>query len=124
MMGASRKPERESNMINVKAVCFAAAIAVGSIAQAHAMPSQILAAPAVSSSVVDIAACGPGTHLGPYRHYCWPNGHAYAGPCPPGFVLGPHHEYCWPVGYSVPPHYVGMCPPGYHLGPDGYRCWR
>ena len=112
-----------SHMRNLIPLAFSAAIVIGSIAQAQAMPAQVTA-PTVSSAVVEVALCGPGTHLGPYGHYCWPNGHPYGGPCPPGYVLGPQGHYCWPVGYSVPPHYVGVCPPGYHLGRDGYRCWR
>jgi hypothetical protein len=110
-------------MAKILTLCFASALALAGIAQAQAAPAQFLVAPAASSHVVTIALCGPGTHLGPYGHYCWPNGHPYAGPCPPGYVLGPQHQYCWPVGYYVPPHYVGVCPPYYHLGANGL-CWR
>jgi hypothetical protein len=110
-------------MTRILPLCFSAAIVLSGIVQAQAAPAQILAAPAVSSSVISIAACGPGTHLGPYGHYCWANGRAYMGPCPPNYHLGPHGEYCWPNGVSVPAHYSKPCPPNYHLGPEGARCW-
>jgi hypothetical protein len=84
----------------VKSLFFGAAIAVVGIAQASAMPKLETAPPSISASVLDIAACGPGTHLGPYGHYCWPNQYYYYYQthhvCPPGYHLGEHRERCWP----------------------------
>jgi hypothetical protein len=121
--GGDTKPTEEILMRKLTPLYFAAALGLSGIAQAQAAPVVILAAPALSSPILTIAACGPGTHLGPHGHYCWPNGHIYASLCPPGYVLGPHHVYCWPVGVSVPANYSGVCPPAYHLGPEGIRCW-
>ncbi len=109
-------------MGKLNSVCLASAIALGSIVQAQAMPAQILGAPGSLSSVVRVAACGPGTHLGPYGHYCWPNKVTPSSPCPVGTHLGPHGKYCWPNGTTVPSHWSGLCPPGYHLGPEGKLC--
>ena len=79
---------------------FAAAIAASGLAwSAQAMTPAL--APSPATAVVKIGfICGPGYHLGPQGHYCWPN------------------------GTSVPPHWRKACPPGYHLGPEGHRCWR
>ena len=86
-------------MANVTSLFFAAALVFGSVAAAEAIPAQITPAPAAQSSVIAVALCGPGTHLGPHGHYCWPN------------------------GASVPAGWTKACPPGYHLGPKGDRCW-
>ena len=111
-------------MAKVMSIFFAAAIALGSVAAAEAMPAQIPAPPTASSLIIDVAACAPGTHLGRYGKYCWPNKIGAASPCPAGFHLGPHGEYCWPNSIaSIPAHWTKACPPGYHLGPEGIRCW-
>ena len=69
-----------------------------------AQAMSLAVAPGLSSPSSDLMKvgfiCGPGYHLGPHGHYCWPNGH------PPV-----------PTGYDKP------CPPGYHLGPKGHECW-
>src|SRR5689334_4083678 len=109
--------QREDAMAKVTRLFFAAAIMTAGVAQASAMPAQIMPVPGAPSSAIAIAACGPGTHLGRYGHYCWPNKVAKISPCPVGFHLGPHGEYCWPDGVaSVPSHWTKACPPGYHLG--------
>jgi len=111
-------------MAMVRSLFFATAIALGSVAEASEMPAQIPAASAAASLIVGVAACAPGTHLGRYGKYCWPNKLGVASLCPAGFHLGPHGEYCWPNGVAaVPAHWAKACPPGYHLGSEGIRCW-
>src|SRR5262249_5679173 len=118
------RPHRGTNMAKVMSLFFAAAIAFGSVAAAEATPAQIPAVPAASSLSITVAACAPGTHLGRYGKYCWPDHLGVVSPCPGGYHLGPHGEYCWPNHvFSVPAQWSEACPPGYHLGREGIRCW-
>lgn len=78
------------------AVGFAAAGISWSAQAMPSMPTTIGASDVVKAGFI----CGPGYHLGPYGHYCWPN-----------------------KVMHVPPHWHKECPPGFHLGPERKQCW-
>jgi hypothetical protein len=84
-------------------LCCATALVMGAgsiTAQAMSLAVAPGISPPSSEEMKVGYICGPGFHLGPHGHYCWPNG---TGPVPPGY------------GYPCPPHY--------HLGPKGHECW-